>query len=298
MSRRRAPQTAYPQYPSSRGLTTSSLILLGIFLGIGVGLYYAWVINPVVFQDASPARFSDSYKAEYIYLISQSYAADQDLERAKQRLATLEDPHIEQTIVSLLEQFLQEQRPPATLRTLAVLAQDLGITDNVVALFAPPGTVTPTATPTLTPTIPANPTPTIAPSVTPLPPTATLPPTPSPLPSPTTQLIYRLLSQEQLCLPDQPVSHIEVRTRDALLNPLAGVQVLVRWSDGSDHFFTGFKPGQGLDYGDFTMTVDVAYTVVLAEGSPEVSGLRIEPCPDTGLPGGWQLTFQNLVQRN
>ncbi len=86
-------------------------------------------------------------------------------------------------------------------------------------------------------------------------------------------------------------------TQDALLNPLPGIEVLVTWDGGSDHFFTGFKPDMGSGYGDFTMSPDRSYTIGLAEGSPEISGLRIEPC-DSGLDGGWQLTFQNLVFRS
>jgi hypothetical protein len=87
-----------------------------------------------------------------------------------------------------------------------------------------------------------------------------------------------------------------VVTQDALLNELPGVEVLVSWEGGSDHFFTGFKPELGLGYGDFTMDPEVSYTIVLADGSPEISGMRIERC-DNGLDGGWLLTFQNLILR-
>ncbi|MCP5097987.1 MAG: hypothetical protein GY943_20760, partial [Chloroflexi bacterium] len=48
-----------------------------------------------------------------------------------------------------------------------------------------------------------------------------------------------------------------------------------------------------LGAGDFSMETAVSYTILLAEGSQEVSGLRVEPCDD-GFAGGWQLTFQNL----
>jgi hypothetical protein len=42
------------------------------------------------------------------------------------------------------------------------------------------------------------------------------------------------------------------------------------------------------------MEPDISYIVRLAEGSPEISGLRLESCPG-GLDGGWRLTFQNLI---
>jgi hypothetical protein len=109
--------------------------------------------------------------------------------------------------------------------------------------------------------------------------------------------VFRLLSQERVCDDDVPSPRIEVVTVDALLEPLAGVEVIVSWDGGSDRFFTGFQPEMGPGYGDFTMSPDVSYSVVLAPGSPTVSGLRVEPCTaaEGGLPGGWRLTFQNLT---
>jgi hypothetical protein len=68
----------------------------------------------------------------------------------------------------------------------------------------------------------------------------------------------------------------------------------VEWDGGFDRFYTGFKPSLGEGAGDFTMSPDISYTIVLAEGSPEISGLRVETCAN-GLTGGWQLTFQNLI---
>jgi hypothetical protein len=96
-----------------------------------------------------------------------------------------------------------------------------------------------------------------------------------------------------VCEAGTAVTRIEVETLDALLNQLPGVEVIVRWDGGEDHFFTGFKPEQGDGYGDFTMTPGVSYSVMLVDGSPEISGLRIEPC-DNGRDGGWRLSFQNL----
>jgi hypothetical protein len=270
------------------------LLFLGLVLGLLAGLYYAWVVDPIIFVEASPARFNDRYRAEYIFLVSQSYAADGDWARAEQRLAALDDPAIAQTVAELLELYLRQQRPADVIHHLAVVAQRLGAEGPAVALFAPtpPGgaTATPTATPVLLPTATWTPTSTSSPTETPRP---SVTATSTSRPSPTAQPIYRLLDQERACPVDGSLPHIEVVTLDTLLNPLPGVEVLVNWEGGADHFFTGFKPLAGASYGDFTMAPDISYTVVLAEGSPEVSGLRIEPC-NNGNAGGWRLTFQNL----
>ena len=279
-------------------LAATSLIFIGLVIGLAAGLYYAWIVDPIIFVDASPARLSPEEKETYIILVSQSYAANGDWQRTQQRLAALDDPAIRQTVTELLERYVREQKPPALLQDLAALAQQLGGEGRAIALFAPtplPGaaTATPTATapaqPTATPTLPVSPTPTatLLPSPTP---TSTLPPTS--LPSPTTQPVYRLLQQERVCA-DESAPRLEVLTWDALLEPQPGVEVIVRWQTGEDRFYTGFQPGRGPDYGDFTMEPGVTYAVQLAAGSPEITGLRVEEC-DSGLPGGWRLTFQNL----
>ncbi|MCB8943556.1 MAG: hypothetical protein H6658_07360 [Ardenticatenaceae bacterium] len=293
--RRPGPKELRPERPS---LPAISLILLGLLLGLGGALYYAWVLNPVVLVDASPARFSPEYKAEYILLVSQNLAADGDVARAEQRLEALGEANVTQTVSALLEQFVRERRPSAHVTAIANLAQKLGVESQAVALFAPTpsGGLPPTPTATATAVMP---TPTIA-QATPLP-SPTLMPTDTPAPtlepSPTPQPNYRLLNQQRVC-EDGPAPRLEVVTFDALLAPLAGVEVLVNWEGGSDHFVTGFKPEQGEGYGDFTMTADTTYTVQLADGSPTVGDLRVETCEATGLPGGWRLTFQNLVLRS
>jgi hypothetical protein len=272
-------------------LSAAGLFLLGLIIGLAGALYYAWVVAPVVYTDASPSRFSEKYKEEYIYLVSESYAAEGDWERASERLAALGDEALAERVDAQLESYLRAQRPAADIEHLAQLAQKLGAEGAAVALFAPDlAAATLTATPAATDTPAPTPTHTAVPTRTPQP-TAT--PSPTTAPTATPQPVYRLLSQDRVCEAGTAVTRIEVETLDALLNQLPGVEVIVRWDGGEDHFFTGFKPEQGAGYGDFTMTPGVSYSVMLVDGSPEISGLRIEPC-DNGRDGGWRLSFQNL----
>lgn len=300
MSRRPTPPPTRQQPVVERpSLPALSLIFFGLLLGLGGALYYAWVIDPIVLVDASPARFSPEYKAEYILLVSQSLAVDGDVTLAEERLSALGELNVTQTVSNLLEQFVRERRPSGQVTAVANLAQKLGVESQAVALFAPtpsgglPPSPTPTATPepiepTATPRTKPSPSPTLIP---------TAQPSVTPQPSATPQPNYRLLNQQPVC-DDEAAPRLEVITLDALLVPLAGVEVLVTWEGGSDHFVTGFKPEQGEGYGDFTMTADTIYTVQLADGSPAIADLSIEDCEATGLPGGWRLTFQNLVLRS
>jgi hypothetical protein len=88
---------------------------------------------------------------------------------------------------------------------------------------------------------------------------------------------------------------IEVVVYDAFLEPISGIEILVSWEGGSDHFFTGYHPENGQGYGDFTMEPEFFYRVELADGSTAVDGLQIEDCGAEigGFAGGWRLTYQN-----
>lgn len=292
--RRRRSPTADAANGGAR-LAATSLLLIGLLIGLTAGLIYAWVFDPVVYVDAVPARLEHTYKAEYIFLISQSYAADGDWERAERRLQALDDPNLPETVDTLLATYLLQQKPPDVLRNLAQLAQQVGSQGTAVSLFAPtplPGAASPTPVVTDTPAAAPTDTPTATPSPTNTPP-PTNTPLPTPSPTPIVQPDYRLLNQQRLCEPETAVPRIEIITYDALLNELPGVEILVTWQGGADSFFTGFKPTFGPGYADFTMQPDTSYTVLLPAGSPEVSGLRSELCP-SGQIGGWQLSFQNL----
>lgn len=293
--RKRPSREEWAEAEGHSRMSAAGWILLGLILGLAGSLYYTWIVDPVIFVDASPARLGGEEKAEYIYLVSQSYAVTGNWEQAERRLAALDDPDLAGTVEQLLERYVQERRPPLVLRNLARVARQLGATGPAVALFAPTpaGAVASSPTPSITPSPPAQPTATATAS-----PTRTPPPTPTasatPVPSPTAPPTYRLLTQAQVCGGSES-PRLEVVTLDALLNDLPGVAVVVTWEGGEDTFFTGFQPAARPGYGDFTMTPGVSYSAYLAEGSPEISGLRAEPCDD-GTPGGWRLTFQNLQQ--
>ena len=166
-------------------LPALSLIFLGLVLGLAGALYYAWIINPVVLIEASPARFSPEYRAEYVLLVSQSFVVDGDLEQAELRLMALGDANTTQTVALLLEQFVRERRPSAEITSLANLAQKLGVESQAVSLFAPTpaGGLEISPTPTATPAAVES-TPTLAQTT--VEPTPTLIPTavPSPTPQP------------------------------------------------------------------------------------------------------------------
>jgi hypothetical protein len=85
---------------------------------------------------------------------------------------------------------------------------------------------------------------------------------------------------------------IQVVTLDRGGAPIPGVEILVEWAGGQEHFFTGLKPELGAGYGDFVMAAGETYAVHPANSPAAVAGsLRIPECPAGGA-GSWRLVFQ------
>ncbi|HUV27083.1 MAG: hypothetical protein WA997_11645 [Anaerolineales bacterium] len=67
--------------------------LLLVILGVGLGLLYGWVINPVKYVDTTPAKLRSDYQTDYILMVAEAYQAEGDLDLAARRLAVLGDSH-------------------------------------------------------------------------------------------------------------------------------------------------------------------------------------------------------------
>lgn len=255
-------------------------LLIGLALGLAAGLIYAWVISPVEYTDINPSGLDPAQRDEYLILTASGYRADGNFSRAQQRLAALGDPDIARTVTALAQRAAAEGRPPETVTALSALALALGVG---------PGPV-PTAVEIVTPTIIEEPTlelPTPTAAVTPF----------ASTPTATSVYEYELAGTQKICDPqlDGPMIQAQVQTADG--KPIPGVEVVIAWDGGRDHFFTGLKPELGLGYGDFAMTPETTYTVSLAAASQRAEGLFAEPC-DAGngktFLGSWLVMFRRL----
>ena len=63
--------------------------LIGVALGIGLGLGYAWRIQPVAYYDTAPDSLRQDYRVDYVLMVAQSYQSEGDLRLALLRLAAL-----------------------------------------------------------------------------------------------------------------------------------------------------------------------------------------------------------------
>jgi hypothetical protein len=68
-----------------------SLFLIVLVVGIGLGLLYGWVINPVSYQDTTLESLRIDYKTDYTLMVAEVYHQTNDLDWAMNRLTLLRD---------------------------------------------------------------------------------------------------------------------------------------------------------------------------------------------------------------
>ena len=125
--------------PEPQQKSSPLYLLTGLILGLILGLVYAWVINPVTYENTVPASLGDGDKDFYRSMIAQVYGVTGNLERAALRLALLEDPDPVYALGSQAQRALAAGHD-AEARALALLASVL----QGLPQFQPP---TPESTP-------------------------------------------------------------------------------------------------------------------------------------------------------
>lgn len=296
-------------------------LLTGFVLGAVLGLIYAWVIDPVEYVDASPTSLRDDFKNEYRALIAAAFVANGDLARAEARLALLGDGDVARALAEQAQRTLAEGQSPQEAQALGLLAGALGLGPTPVATSprptdtstvslttaippSPTAVVTVTVTPVVTSTVvaetteptdsnPSSPTPTQTTVA-----TRTPPPTGTPLPTrtPTATPGAPFVLRDRIFICDQNLSGplIQVLAEDTDGRPVPGLEVVVNWEGGEDHFFTGLKPELGLGYADFALTPGVVYTLRLVDGGELISDLTPAECETVTSSrywGSWLLVF-------
>jgi hypothetical protein len=261
-------------------------LLLGIALGVGSGLFYAWGVNPVVEFDTEPWQLSRADKAHYIAAIMLDYSQDSDLNQAVNRLLELRLPGDPiQSVADIACELASSGYVDSSSGLRAIRAMMLfyrlqgksGCADvlipgedplptTVVNVVVPTPTLVPPPTKTPTPEPPAQPTTTQVVVVVP-----TSPP----------QSDFVLVNVSTFC--DAAISGmIEVFVQDSGGDGLPGQEIRVRWDAGEDRFFSGLKPERGAGYADFQMQTGVGYLVDLpGRADPTDDPLVATPC-ETG----------------
>jgi hypothetical protein len=294
---------------------TLLFILTGFALGLGIGVLIAWGVMPAQFVESTPASLRLDFKDEYRYMIASAYQSNGDLLRAQARLTTIGDMNPPVALGEQAQRMLADNTPLQMVQVLANLSEalqtiptatDLPYTASPIAQTASPET---SATPQdeilpsptqATATFPVNsPEPQAAPSETdtptPIPsPIPTLPARPKPTATASPGPAFELAQQTSLCEPSQP-GLLQIYLSDAKGKPVAGVELVITWFGGEEHFFTGLKAEISSGYADTVLSENVEYDLILLATGTRVTGLRAAACTDasgSSYPGGIRLEFK------
>ncbi len=254
-------------------------IIGALILGAALGLFYAWTLAPVQIIDSAPAALRADFKNQYRAAIAASFASNHDLARAKARLALLADADSYAALSAQAQQMLAAGESFASVEQVADLAS---------ALRGPPPTnIASSESPTPISFEPVNSTQNVtsAPQET-LPPFSTEIPLPlfSPTPRPTRTPVpapgapFALVSQESLCDESLPDGILQVMTINLDGRQLPGIELIVSWPGGEEHFFSGFKPELGNGYADFNMAPNIIYSLRAADGGAPIENLSAPSC--------------------
>jgi hypothetical protein len=265
-------------------------------IGILLGLIISWVIAPVKYVDTTPASLRTDFKDQFRIQISSAFFATNNLQRAKARLDLLGDPDPIQDLTNQAQNLLDIGDPTNTAIKLAYLIDALKQNVDVfVDVFNETTSIISTAESSTTPSLTETKLPTTGtPSKQPEKPTSpTLRPTNTPSPTPGSPFILK--TNQVICNNPQTTLLLQVEVTNSAGQPIPGAEIVISWSGGEEHFFTGLKPELGDGYADYLMTPDVVYSIQLAKGGAVVSNLTAPPCssdPSVTVWGSLKLVFQ------
>lgn len=269
-------------------------VFLALLAGLTAGLLYAWVISPVAVVDAVPSALRADYKDKFRAVIAAAYDADHNLVRAQSRLSLLGDVDVLAALSAHAQQALSggDTLQSHQLAQLAAVIQENSIKPAVtptefIALEIPTTDLNPTG---------------IAPVETSLPMASDIPlpfftTTPRPTRTPTARpnAPFKLLDQEVVCDESLAEGLLQVLTITSNnRRQIPGIELILSWAGGEEHFFTGYKPELGNGYADAHMKPGVLYTLRPADGGAFLSDLTPPICNrDNGETyfGGLRVTF-------
>lgn len=265
---------------------TTLHLILALLAGLGLGLAYSWLISPVTYVDASPALLQADFKDQYRIVIAASYISTHNLDRARARLALLNDTDSVGELSAQAQRMLAAGESFEGVQSLAQLATDLQ--QGRVNISS----ITETPTPESGVNIQeASATPTEFTAKTFIAPTARSTSTPVPAPSGP----FALISQDTVCDLKLPAGLLQIILMNSRRQQVPGIEITVTWAEGEDHFFSGFKSELGDGYADFIMQADTAYNIRADQGGAFIPNIFAPTCTDPNginYTGSLLLTFQ------
>ncbi len=167
-----------------RGWQPWLLSVVVLAAAVIVVLSLSWRLFPAEKEVAGNVALMEYLREQYIVSVSKSYAANGDLDGARERVMALEEGDAAEVVAEMAARYMDRAEDVETTRRLIDLAQALGAEDPAMEEYKIATAPSPTPTHTVTPTATPRPSPTPTETNTPVP-TATRTQAPSALPTAT-----------------------------------------------------------------------------------------------------------------
>lgn len=288
------------RYDRPRTYVSWGGILIGLLLGAGGGLFYAWNVDPVEQIDIAPWQLNEDDRNQYMVAVLLNHAHEGQLAETIQELVALRLPGNDpiQAVADIACEmaragYVDSNSGYRAMRNVVLFYQGQGksgCADELVPLDASPqADIVQVVLPTATPRPPATKTPTP-----PVEPSATSTPRPLATPTQPPQRAFELVRLTTFCDSINPGT-IEVRVVDFNAQGIPGQRLRVRWNDGDSLFVTGLKPERGIGYADFEMEPGLSYIVEMPGLSDPTTPIVADTCTLEG--GGTATTSYQVVFR-
>jgi hypothetical protein len=112
-----------------RGCSRPIILLLAVGLAVGTAfsLWYGWVVSPLQYTDTDMAHLHPAYRDDVALMVSESYAVDADLDKARARLALLSVSDPASMVADLADKAIAQNEPLPHIRALARMAAAMGV---------------------------------------------------------------------------------------------------------------------------------------------------------------------------
>ena len=120
--RRKQERRSFHRRPSPISRVSITNLIVGLVIGIGLALFYAWVLIPVEIDNSTPGALESQFRDDYILLIAETYSVDQDLDVANARLDTLQLSKPTEHVTELAERMIVTGANRNEIRRLVGLA--------------------------------------------------------------------------------------------------------------------------------------------------------------------------------
>jgi hypothetical protein len=111
------------------------LFLGGILAGIGLGLYYGWMVNPVEIIDTDIYDLRADHQDDFVVMVGALYRLEGDIQAARQLLGRLNRPDVENVVVDVTERYIARDAHRQDIHYLVGLAQGLGVVTEPMRPF-------------------------------------------------------------------------------------------------------------------------------------------------------------------